>query len=100
MIAALTSFSPEPAAASPAPDIYDTVDAFELNNGNFFVTGIIHGQSVPSTTNYRFFGQQDSISQCQRFVLLAMSKPGKFQLVLLPSGVSSPDGCKLVLRSP
>lgn len=104
VIAALTTVSAGPAAAAFGDVIfYDTVDAVEFTGSAFLVTGIIQGQSAPSTTSYRAGSSSsdpERASLCQRLALLAMSKPGKFQFVIKDQGSSTNVGCKLILRAP
>jgi hypothetical protein len=103
LIAAIAMISPESARADPGDVItYDTVDAFEVRTGDIVVTGIIVGQSAPSTTSYNIVGfSQDDVttSRCDRLALLAMSKPGKFRFAVeaLDFFVFS---CKLIVRTP
>lgn len=102
-----------PADAVGAGDttIYDAVDAIEVQSDRIKVTGIISGQSDPSTTMYQIAssspgdtggGSTDvAASRCDRLALLAMSRPGKFQfatvvLFTIPLRYS----CKLIVRAP
>lgn len=111
VIALLSVAAPRPAAAA-ATDIFDSVNAVEVNNndpnagGNVTLTlqGIRAGGTTPSTTTYVFSGASspsnlDMANQCQRLAVLVMSKPGKFQFAISPSS-SSAHGCKLILRTP
>src|SRR5262249_47645973 len=99
-IAAIVIFSSQRALADVA---YVTVDAVETSSaGLISSTRIVSGDPTPST---RFVNVSSSTSitdganRCDRLALLAMSKPGKFQLVMVgPS--SSLFECKLVLRAP
>jgi hypothetical protein len=104
---------PRRGSADPAPianqsAVYDAVDAVEAWADRVAVTGIISGQSDVTTLLYPI---EDSASntttaaaRCDRFALLAMSKPGKYQFAT----VFQPDGggfrlafsCKLILRAP
>ena len=78
--------------------IYDTVDAIDMNPVGFAVTGIIAGGSTPGTVFYTA-NEDRCHATCERFGLLAMSKPGKFQFVVTSVG-NNPVCCKLVLRTP
>jgi hypothetical protein len=81
---------------------YDTVDQMEFISTQFTLTGIIQGQSAPSVTSYFVFGGTDAlekVSQCQRIVMLVMSKPGKFRLTML-SVSGNFAGCRLTVRTP
>jgi hypothetical protein len=83
--------------------VYDTVDAVETgSNSSIVVTGVIAGQGTPTTTFYSLgsssAGGVDPAARCDRLALLAMSKPGKFQLVMVQH--SPQVACKLVVRTP
>jgi hypothetical protein len=84
--------------------VYDTVDAVQTrSNSSIVVTGIIAGQGTPTTTSYSLglsstSSGVDPAARCDRLVLLAMSKPGKFQLVMVSQ--SFQFDCKLVVRTP
>ena len=87
--------------------VYDTVDAIEVRGLNWItVTGIIAGQGAPSTLTYQLEGGSyagtDAAARCDRLALLAMSKPGKFQLVMKYGYLSGLDAfsCKLIVRTP
>jgi hypothetical protein len=102
LFAAVTTIAPRPAAADTVI-AYDTVDAIEaISNRSIEVTGIIAGNSAPSTTRYTLASSttpNEAGARCDRYALLAMSKPGKFQLVMTTlSGAFST--CKLVVRAP
>jgi len=99
-LAAFTLASPHPAVAADATTTYDTVDAFEIQSAHFLVTGILQGQSTPTTRS--FFvgtGNDARASLCQRFAMLVMSKPGKFRFAATDRGASTAD-CKLTVRAP
>ena len=109
-IAVLSTAFSEPAAAAAPPGTYtyDTVDAVETGETWFRVTGILRGQSAPTTGTFRVHGGRDfgeprdpgGASPCQRVALLAMSKPGRFQLVMVSFGENEIASCKLVARTP
>jgi hypothetical protein len=99
-IAALTMISPESARADTGDvTAYATVDAIEAIGNDIFVTGIIAGQGAPSTTRYDVFETEVTASRCDRMALLAMSKPGKFQFVMVEHEFQR-FACKLILRTP
>jgi hypothetical protein len=117
-VIAVLFVSPTPAAAAAtqafSSAVYDTVDAIEVRTNvsgalpSITVTGIISGQSAPSELTYPILtgggsvtGSADGAARCDRLALLAMSKPGKFQLAMnffnfSPSGFT----CKLIVRTP
>lgn len=91
----LLTIAPRLAAADVT---YDTVDAVQPNNDTIIqVTGIRSGDGEPSTVVYSFF-DNTLTERCVRFALLAMSKPGKFQLVIAVSNTIRT--CRLVVRTP
>jgi len=96
-IAAVTA----PASAGTVIN-YDTVDAIETNGSQAVrVTGVIAGQGVSSTTVYSLAGvgsNTDVAARCERFAMLAMSKPGKFQFAVV--NVDFGHECKLIARNP
>ena len=98
VITSLSVAAPRPAAAE-ATDVYDTVDSVEVNTGRLVLIGIPAGGTTPVTTTYNF-GFSDMAMHCQRLAVVAMSKPGKFQFAIGPSGNFIATGCKLTLRAP
>jgi hypothetical protein len=90
-VALLATLSPRPTAAAVGDVVaYDAVDAFELRSGNNIrVSGVISGEGASSTTDYNLLSGStttDYAARCDRFALLAMSQPGKFQFALVRSG--------------
>lgn len=97
--AALISLS---AAVAAADTTYDTVEAVEtIGDTEIKVTGIIAGQSTPTETIYELsgFNSTEKGNRCDRLALLAMSKPGKFRLVMVDQQFQTVS-CKLILRTP
>src|SRR5215217_189951 len=93
VVAGIVMFSSGLALADVA---YDTVDAVQTSmvgsNVAIQISGIVSGDSAPTTTTYFLRSSAsgtDQGSRCDRMALLAMSKPGKFQLVLVGPGGSS-----------
>jgi len=83
---------------------YDTVDALQVIalDTVIQVTGIIAGQSAPTTTSYRV-GTSSGPSagaRCDRLALLAMSKPGKWQFAVIDVESGILFECRLTLRAP
>jgi hypothetical protein len=89
-----------------AAAVYETVDSVSVGGRRIIVTGIISGQTTPSTFQYIIFdesassGTTDSASRCDRLALLAMSKPGKFRFALEHPDFVSSFRCTLTLRTP
>lgn len=119
-IASLTFMVPRPAAAATGTTVFDTVDSVEGyhqngNGGGFTLTvkGIIVGGTTPTTLTFNFyngFTNSDSVNstlveRCERFAVLVMSKPGKYQLSIAwddsnVNNIKYNRGCKLILRAP
>lgn len=71
------------------------------------VTGIIAGQSTATTLTYRLRTTassnttEDLQARCDRFALLAMAKPSKYQFATVqPFGAGTNFDCKLIVRTP
>jgi hypothetical protein len=86
-----------------------TVDSVTAQGSLIHVTGILKGEATPSTHgaqfyylsgNYAYAAQM--IAACERKALLAMSKPGQYQLVLQdgPSAGSLESSCTLTRVNP
>ena len=83
-----------------ADTVYDTVDAIEAaGSGGIRVTGIVAGEQAQSVTFYFLGSGSETGLRCDRLALLAMSKPGKFQFVVVNSGPGSGNACKLIVRT-
>jgi hypothetical protein len=86
--AALGLFAAPAAQAQSTYDsktVYSAVDDVTLIDGQLTITGVVQGQSGPSTQDYfaRFDGCDDAIwiarqQNCLRLATLAMAKPGAF----------------------
>jgi len=101
VIAMLATFSSTPARAATDFDTYDAVDGVELQSAFLVVTGVLTGQTAPVTRSY-FFGSGDAdgrMRTCAKLAVFVMSKPGKFQLAMRNTSIST-AGCKVVLRTP
>lgn len=86
-----------PATGVAADVIFETVDAMELARPpEIRITGIVVGSATP-TTAYYLLTQLSHVEPCERFLLLAMAKPGKYRLTLVGDGTYT---CKLSLRTP
>jgi hypothetical protein len=99
-IAVLSMISPEPALADIGDVItYDAVDAVEIvSPTNLSVTGIISGEGASTTVRYRVGSTELGASRCDRFAMLAISKPGKFQFSVVDQG--GIFTCKIIVRTP
>jgi len=99
LLAAVVFSSSESArATSTAEHVYNTVDSFHPSAFGFQVSGVLAGTTV-STDRFYSLGNESLRTSCERFAVLAMSKPGKFQLVITDPD-ANPVTCRLVLRAP
>jgi hypothetical protein len=107
---AVSLASPTTASADIAngAHVYDTVD--EVQSGpserQITITGIIAGQSTATTMTYTLrvnssssTATEDVTARCDRFALLAMAKPGKYQFATIRPFPPTYD-CKLTVRTP
>lgn len=95
--------------------VFETVDSYDIygDRREVKVTGIISGEAAPRTVTITYnavgstssgsdeFGAKRTFERCERFALMAMSKPGQylFELRQESSSVSTLHvGCKLTRR--
>ncbi len=92
--------APQPAAAAftHSFDTIDAIDTDESSNNRLILTGILTGQTGPTTVSF-FLGYDTVAQRCERFALLLMAKPGKYRLLIGGVGLSTAE-CKLVVRAP
>jgi hypothetical protein len=113
VIASMIFMAPRPAAAAITPTVFDTVDSVEAyyqSEYTLTVKGILAGGTTPTTHTFNFYNSSGGSSvesalaeRCERFAVLAMSKPGKYQLSITWEASGSDKinrGCKLILRAP
>lgn len=96
LLAASLMFAAVPSAlAITASTTFDTVDGAEIQqlsscgaSGCFpqatmlLVTGILGGQTTPTTRSFDFGFQADLAAHCQRLAMIAMAKPGKYRFAI------------------
>ena len=100
-LGALCLISSQPARAATGDlTLYATVDAIKVLATVIEVTGIVVGQSAPSTVSYSIATTDVAASRCDRLALLAMSKPGKFQFGMVDESFGDHFSCKLIVRTP
>ena len=77
----------------------DSVDSASFGDPRFLlVEGLLEGATTPTTQEFRFPDAQ-ALANCQKHALLAMSKPGRFLLVLQDVGNGNfRTTCKLKRR--
>jgi hypothetical protein len=94
-IAALVCFEGDAGAQSvvtftPAsPAVFDSVDSYSITPasgaGTVVITGVLHGDGAPKTANfYEPLGSvpQDVLSSCERQLLVAINRPGRFSVTV------------------
>jgi hypothetical protein len=115
-IASMIFLAPRPAAAGTiTTTVFDTVDSVEGYHAGYAgysltVKGIPASGTTPTTSTFHFDMGLDSrdaalVERCERFAVLVMSKPGKYQLSITweyntSDGYKYNRGCKLILRTP
>jgi hypothetical protein len=101
VLVSFTSVAPHAvsADASEPEQVYDTVDAIDHfgDRTRIRVTGIKAGDSAATTQMYSITNDLNT-EACERFALLAMSKPGKYTFsVVNPTGIQI-GFCKLTAK--
>lgn len=104
----LASTTPAGADTAGSGHAYDTVDAVQSGPGErqITITGIIAGQSTATTLTYQLrntisgTSTEDLTARCDRFALLAMAKPGRYQFVTIRATFSNTYDCALTMRAP
>ena len=82
LVFALASVAPAAGAQTPIPLM--TVDAVNVSPTGIAVTGIVQGDSQPSTRSYSFntysteAQKAAALDRCHRSLLLALAKPGQY----------------------
>jgi hypothetical protein len=107
--------SPTPVSATIVSTyVFETVDSYDIygDRREVKITGIISGEAAPRTVTLTYnavgststptdeFATKRTFERCERFALMAMSKPGQYLLELRQeSSVSTLHvGCKLTRR--
>ena len=101
VLSAVTLAAPRLAAADTLTS-FDAVDAVEMTASGVKITGIVAGQSEPSSVQLIFgIGNEARAERCERLALLAMAQPGRFEFVAIETpGSAVQDSCKLAVRAP
>lgn len=78
-----------------------TVDAVQIEGGELLVTGIVQGETAPTTWRLMTatYSDPNVLANCQQQALLAMTKPGQY-LYGIVYGPMSLYGCKLTRVAP
>ncbi len=97
---ALAIFSLQPAASAQTSTGYRTVDSVSISYTQIHVTGVVQGESAPSTayasfsTNTSDVQNAASFEACHRQLLLALSRPGQYVAKV------GPNLCIVALATP
>lgn len=99
--------------ASGTAYVFTTVDEVAAQGNYVYVTGILQGDSTPSTKWIQFYSSTSSgpgystamdgsvlASSCERKALLAMSKPGQYLLKIQGNSSSAVPVCALIKVNP
>lgn len=94
-----------PAEAQPRTEWnFVAVDSVETNGWALHVTGIVQGESAPTTYSFNYGDDRTffivALEACHRNALVAMSKPGQFRLELRLGQYYEPPSCKLIRATP
>jgi hypothetical protein len=92
--------SPPPTASTPKR--FTSVDAVSVQSIFVIVTGVVEGETVPSTWAARPYTSDGGqfADTCSRHALLAMAKPGQYLLEINSGSTSVYATCKLIRVSP
>lgn len=114
LLFAVVSPTPVPAAIV-STYVFETVDSYDIygDRREVKITGIISGEAEPRTVTLTYnavasssagsdeFSAKRTFERCERFALMAMSRPGQYFLELRQEtspGSFSHVGCKLTRR--
>jgi hypothetical protein len=78
--------------------LFTTVDAVAVYGNRLTITGILQGTPAPVDVPVDFSSYQGAFEGCHRAALLAMEKPGLYQLELKAGFTTAP--CKLIRVNP
>ncbi len=90
----------QPVASAQSAPQFMTIDAVRVSAGNITVIGVAQGQSAQSQQSIQFvYGTETAkaaaLEACHRQLLLALSRPGQYVLVLPTAG-----WCTVALATP
>jgi hypothetical protein len=109
VIATLMFAAPRRSAADATIQfVFNTVDSVEIKNqvaclgcplhALVIVTGVPSSSGTPITRSFDFGTNLDMATRCEHLAVIAMSKPGKYQLGIGSDTDSGGHGdCKLIL---
>jgi hypothetical protein len=113
VIASFAVAGPRSAAADASIQaVFDTVDSVEIvdhepcsgcaSHALVIVKGILTGASAPTSRTFDFSLNVASATRCEHLAVIAMSKPGKYQLGIGAQADSAGGhgDCKLILVTP
>jgi hypothetical protein len=94
------------AQTAPASTVFSTVEGVEVEASRFTITGVVQGEPEARAVQFHVFSyaspgsRSDILGSCERFALVAMSKPGEYLLHVYPGTSSGVAHCKLTLANP
>ena len=72
--------------------VLTTVDQYEHDEQyEMRLTGVVQGQSTPSTVHLNIRASQFLVTNCERAVLVMMNRPGRFKLSVVGGPSSSTE---------
>jgi hypothetical protein len=103
LLLTLAPLSLASAQASYPAYVFETVDSIDSDFRNMVkLTGIIQGESAPRTIQFYNSSSPTILAEitraCERFALIAMSKPGQYYLEARGGSTDGLVGCKLTHR--
>ncbi|NPC68222.1 hypothetical protein D7Y27_14505 [Corallococcus sp. AB004] len=103
-LALLATLALAPASALAEPEdaifgmnyVFTSVDAYTAGYGHFVVTGVVAGESTPRVIRFSGYGLslQDA-DRCDRFALIAMTRPGRYQFSYFQEAPNQYPTCTL-----
>src|SRR5438445_8139235 len=72
------------AHAAPTGYAFDTVDNFSRKSGSIDVTGVLRGETAPSTHGIQT--SDGALAACERMLSMSMAKPGRYRVYVDNSG--------------
>ena len=101
-VAAIAAFAADVHAAGPVT--YESVDSYKLDGWKLTVSGVVQGDTAASEATYYVYSSNATYDHggaaCVQAVLTAANRPGRFFVVLEPSGAGGLlYSCRLTRRS-
>ena len=94
---ALVSFPDEAIAADPSEVTFEAVDMVRSDGLFADVEGLVQGESTPRKIQFSF-GSDEKREICEKYALMALSKPGRFLVTFERFSSSDVHRCSLTRR--